>query len=342
MKKRKKSICILLAVMLLTTIMPPICVGAQVVEISTKGVKTELTGNCGKKARWNYNADTQILMISGTGKISLEIKNKEIKENVKLKQITILGDITSPYSFIDEGCTITLKLSGFCKPMGIMSVYNRITVKLLKGNKSYIRKKGFIMSPNKKHLYLYTGKTKKVKIPNSIEIVEPGAVSWKKIVRMGKNIKQIKEWGFYYCRFDKLKLPEPLKRIESGAFSRSDIYELKINNKLEYIGAGAFDDTALKRVTINHDLIIKENNFPSSTLKYEDGVKKKTTIQQAYYWDRKKKTDKILIHFLQVEDVDGYEIYTRVRPYNYVNGKKVYGSWSSKYRLDIDNGFGFE
>lgn len=229
----------------------------------------------------------------------------------KLKTITILGNINSSESFLDEGEDITLNLAGFCRPIGIMSVYNSLNIKMMPGNKKYVIKKGFIMSPDKKHLYLYTNKGKKKKsivIPNTIEVVEPGAVAWRSNVKMGKNIKRIKQWGFYYCTFKTLKLPKNLKIIEAGGFARADMEKLIINDKLKYIGTGAFDDTSIKSLTINHDVVIMEKNFPGAKLKYTGKAKKIAVLQGAYYWDRKGEKDKASIEFLQVEGAKGYQV----------------------------------
>ncbi len=231
----------------------------------------------------------------------------------ELKDITILGNVNSQTSFLGEGQSVKLNLAGFCGAIGILSANNPISINFMPGNKRYICKKGFIMSPDKKHLYLYkeTGKKKANKvivIPDTVEVVEPGAFSWSSNIKMGKNIKQIKAWGFYYCRFKTLKLPKNLRRIEDRAFSRADMDKIIINKKLKYIGENAFDDTSLKKVVIDHYLILKKGNFPNAKLKYIGKEKIKTVIQDAYYWDRKKSKDKIKVDFLKVVGAKGYQI----------------------------------
>lgn len=256
---------------------------------------------------------------------SCEIKKITIPKNVtkigssafadcsELKEITILGNINSQTSFLGEGQNVKLNLAGFCGTIGIMSAYNSLSINFMPGNKKYIWKKGFIMSPNKKHLYLYTGIGKKktnktIAIPDTVEVIEPGAISWASNIKMGKNIKQIKSWGFYYCTFKTLKLPKNLKRIEDRAFSRADMDKIVINKKLKYIGKNAFDDTSLKKVVIDHYLILREGNFPNAKLKYTGKAKARTVIQNAYYWNRKTKKDKIRVDFLKVLGAKGYKI----------------------------------
>lgn len=257
------------------------------------------------------------------------IGSSAFAENSELKEITILGNVNSQTSFLGEGQSVKLNLAGFCGAIGITSVYNSLSINFMPGNKRYIRKKGFIMSPNKKHLYLYKGtrkqkKNKAIVIPDTVEVIEPGAISWVSNIKMGKNIRQIKSWGFYYCTFKTLKLPKNLKRIEDRAFSRADMDKIVINKKLKYIGENAFDDTSLKKVEIDHYLILKKGNFPNVKLKYTGKEKMRTVIQNAYYWDRKKSKDKIKVDFLKVVGADGYQIEI-MQP-----GRKVHKTFDTK------------
>lgn len=332
-----------------------------------------------------------------------KIGNSAFGECFGLKEMTILGNVNSKASFLDEGQTVKLNLAGFCRPIGIMSVYNSLSINLMDGNDEYVMKKSFIMSPDRKHLYLYKGKSKKkrIAIPDSIEVVEPGAISWASNIKMGKNIKRIKEWGFYYCYFKTLKLPKNLKRIDAGGFSRTNMDKIIINKKLKYIGTGAFDDTFVKVVRINRDIKIKTRNFPNAKLKYTGKAKMKTIVHFGCYWDRQKQKDKIKVEFLKVIGAKGYRIkitqpdrevckifdtqskkgevklevletknsafilknftvkqkevesygttyqkgytlYVQIQPYKKIGDKKLYGKWSSKMRLQIDDGFWFD
>ena len=38
----------------------------------------------------------------------------------------------------------------------------------------------------------------------------------------------------------------------------------------------------------------------------------------------------------------GYKLYVQVQPYKKVKGKRMYGKWSSKMRLQMDDGFWFD
>ena len=71
-----------------------------------------------------------------------------------------------------------------------------------------------------------------------------------KDVKLSKNLKTIKQFGFARTAIESIELPDGLETLEDGAFSATKLKEVIVPKSVTYIGSSAFQCADLEKITI--------------------------------------------------------------------------------------------
>ncbi len=136
------------------------------------------------------------------------------------------------------------------------------------------------------------GTVERVKLPDTLQVVRPGAFSSSDkliVVEMGKNVKRIDDdafhgctnlsdvtlneglkeigqYAFMQCRsLKQLEIPKHVKKIEHGAFAFAGLEEIEIPGSVKVVGDEAFGScSALKKVILHEGIETVESGAFSS------------------------------------------------------------------------------
>ena len=136
-----------------------------------------------------------------------------------------------------------------------------------------------------------------------------------KSVTFGKSLKVVKDHAFASANIRNFTIPSGIQKIETGAFAGiNQIGTVTFEGSTKYVAADAFmNSTGIKLV---YKKGIKGYQLKFSTdKKFKKVLKtvmvKKNVLNATTYVKNKKKT-----------------LYIKVRPYQTINKKNVYGRWS--------------
>lgn len=195
----------------------------------------------------------------------------------------------------------------------------------------------------------YGNYLKKIVLPDSVEVIGEGAFSYNQLeeIQFGKNVREIGKRAFSGNPLKQLTIPNTVTKIDDQAFD--DIYGIDIVIQGESKG---FSNTAFSpyctlvyakgpqemRVTLN-DLFIQSYNKKKAVVKVAwsevkdaDGYELVAAANAKYTKSKKKVTVKksLLAKDITLKGKFNKDttIYVKIRPYSYLDGKKIYGRWS--------------
>lgn len=193
-------------------------------------------------------------------------------------------------------------------------------------------------------------KLESVVIPDQVTVIGQEAFNdctTLKSVTFGRSLKEIKDHAFAATQIRNFTIPASIQKVETDAFATiNQIGTVTVEGSTKYIAADAFrDSTGIKLV-------------------YKKGIKEaQTQVSYDYIIAKKNGNNKVCITWQPISDVSGYQLkfstdknfkkalktitakksateavtyvknkkktlYIKLRPYQTVNKKKVYGRWS--------------
>lgn len=234
MKKIRKYISVILAVLMVTTAVP--------MNVFADDIKTDISGS-DENVSWSYTAATDTLYINGE-EILIEddgalptYKDGEYV-SVDFSHLVIGKDVT------------TLEYAENCFSANVPS--------------SYVYEQPFDITFEDGIQLKTIGQDAfecstvvSVVFPDSVEIIDEFSFNecynLESIV-LPKNLKQIDRYAFYGCPISVLKLPESLKYIDDYAFYQADITELNLTENLTSIGSYAFANcSSIEQINFNEN-----------------------------------------------------------------------------------------
>lgn len=198
---------------------------------------------------------------------------------------------------------------------------------------------------------LQDNQLKKIVIPDSVERIEKAAFKGNSIeeIQLGKNVKEIGEEAFLCSQFKQLTIPASVTKIGAGAFEKWNREEISvvIQGESKGISDQAFNQYCIliygkgpeeQKVSL-YELSRKIYSSGKAVINLEW-----TNVQEADGYEVMAATNAKFTKNTKKVTVAGTEnektvtlkgkikktakIYARVRPYIYLDGKKVYGRWA--------------
>lgn len=168
-----------------------------------------------------------------------------------------------------------------------------------------------------------------------------------KSVTFGKSLKVIKDHAFASVNIRNFTIPSGIQKIETGAFAGiNQIGTVTFEGSTKYVAADAFmNSTGIKLVykkgikeaqtELSYDYIIARKNGNNKVLTTWQPVSGANGYQLKFSTDKKfKKVLKTVMVKKNVSNATTYvknkkkTLYIKVRPYQTINKKNVYGRWS--------------
>lgn len=219
MKKLKKYISILLAVLMISSSMPLTALADDKVDMS--GSDEEVS--------WSYTASTDTLYINGENLFLLDdgalpTYKDDVYVQVEFSHLVIGKDVT------------TLEYKENCFSANVQSSY------VYEQSFDLTFEEGIQLKAIGQDAFEYSTVTSVV-FPDSIEVI--GEFSFDKCYNLENivlpaNLKRIERYAFYGCPITKLELPNNLKYISDSSFYETDIKELTLPDSVTSIGSSAF------------------------------------------------------------------------------------------------------
>lgn len=194
---------------------------------------------------------------------------------------------------------------------------------------------------------------KKIVLPDSVEVIGAEAFRLNHLeeIQFGKNVREIGQRAFTGNPLKQLTIPDTVTKIDDEAFDAVYGIEVVIQGESKGFSHAAFS--------------------PFSTLVYAKGPQEmKVALDDLFIRSYSKKKAVVKVVWSKVKDADGYElvaaanakytknkkkittktssfvkditlkgkfnndttIYVKMRPYSYLDGKKIYGRWSETKR----------
>lgn len=194
---------------------------------------------------------------------------------------------------------------------------------------------------------------KKIVLPDSVEVIGGEAFSLNHLeeIQFGKNVREIGQRAFTGNPLKQLTIPNTVTKIGDEAFDGIYGFDIVIQGESK-----GFSNTAFS---------------PFCTLVYAKGPQEmKAALDDLFVRSYNKKKAVVKVVWSEVKDADGYElvaaanakytkskkkmtiktssfvkditlkgkfysdttIYVKIRPYSYLDGKKIYGRWSEAKR----------
>lgn len=124
----------------------------------------------------------------------------------------------------------------------------------------------------------YTGKSSKVKIPDSIggvKVIRIGsnAFSWSDVteVTIPDTVTRIETEAFYYSKLKKVTIPEGVKFIDTGAFQKTKLEKVKLPDSVKTLGSECFAGCKeLKSITLGKELETISNGAFDGCMKLKE------------------------------------------------------------------------
>lgn len=168
-----------------------------------------------------------------------------------------------------------------------------------------------------------------------------------KSVTFGKSLKVIKDQAFASANIRNFTIPSGIQKIETGAFAGiNQIGTVTFEGSTKYVAADAFmNSTGIKLVykkgikeaqtELSYDYIIARKNGNNKVRTTWQPVSEANGYQLKFSTDKKfKKVLKTVMVKKNVSNATTYvknkkkTLYIKVRPYQTINKKNVYGRWS--------------
>ena len=168
-----------------------------------------------------------------------------------------------------------------------------------------------------------------------------------KSVTFGKSLKVIKDQAFASANIRNFTIPSGIQKIETGAFAGiNQIGTVTFEGSTKYVAADAFmNSTGIKLVykkgikeaqtELSYDYIIARKNENNKVRTTRQPVSGANGYQLKFSTDKKfKKVLKTVMVKKNVSNATTYvknkkkTLYIKVRPYQTINKKNVYGRWS--------------
>ena len=168
-----------------------------------------------------------------------------------------------------------------------------------------------------------------------------------KSVTFGKSLKVIKDHAFASANIRNFTIPSGIQKIETGAFAGiNQIGTVTFEGSTKYVAADAFmNSTGIKLVykkgikeaqtELSYDYIIARKNGNNKVRTTWQPVSGANCYQLKFSTDKKfKKVLKTVMIKKNVSNATTYvknkkkTLYIKVRPYQTINKKNVYGRWS--------------
>ena len=168
-----------------------------------------------------------------------------------------------------------------------------------------------------------------------------------KSVTFGKSLKVIKDQAFASVNIRNFTIPSGIQKIETGAFAGiNQIGTVTFEGSTKYVAADAFmNSTGIKLVykkgikeaqtELSYDYIIARKNGNNKVRTTWQPVSGANGYQLKFSTDKKfKKVSKTVMVKKNVSNATTYvknkkkTLYIKVRPYQTINKKNVYGRWS--------------
>ena len=309
MKKKQKILSIVSAAVVATTAITttfPVIGYAQEDNKIIRNVvkKTELSGNCGseenkKSVTWKAvkngtnedGEDTYILEISGSGEIR-DLKNTEEQpwRNLDINKVVINEGITriGDFSF-DRVKYKEIELPSTLKEIGSWGICNESVenYNIAASNKNFSTDNyGVLYNVGKTHLYGYPGGKDAVDeytIPDSVEIVEDGALSNAKIDKLvyGKNVSSMGNWQACTAKEVYIEDGKNEFKFGKGGFGQFKSLEKITLNRVKTI-PGASSDTGGAFTGLNN---LKEVNFAEGLVEIGNQAFLGTNIEELVFPD---------------------------------------------------------
>lgn len=219
MKKLKKYISILLAVLMVSASMPLTALAEDKVDISGGD----------ENVSWTYTASTDTLYINGENLLleddgALPTYKDGVYVQVEFSHLVIGKDVT------------TLEYKENCFSANVQSSY------VYEQSFDLTFEEGIQLKAIGQNAFEYSTVTSVV-FPDSIEIIDE--FSFEKCYNLENivlpaNLKRIERYAFYGCPITKLELPNNIKYISDSCFYETNIKELTLPDSVTSIGSTAF------------------------------------------------------------------------------------------------------
>ena len=166
MKKTKKILSLVLALLMLVSVVP----------MGVSGIDLTLapTGQCGDNAHWNFNVETGELIVSGSGDMYHYLSNSPF-QYTSIKNIIIENGITSVGQEAFYGCDEleSVMISDSVESISFYAFtrcYGLSNITVEKNNNYYSSENGVLFNKEKNKLIKYPSgkKDTNYKIPNSV------------------------------------------------------------------------------------------------------------------------------------------------------------------------------
>lgn len=189
-----------------------------------------------------------------------------------------------------------------------------------------------------------------VAIPDQVTMIGKSAFdecTVLKSVTFGKSLKVIKDQAFASVNIRNFTIPSGIQKIETGAFAGiNQIGTVTFEGSTKYVAADAFmNSTGIKLVykkgikeaqtELSYDYIIARKNGNNKVRTTWQPVSEANGYQLKFSTDKKfKKVLKTVMVKKNVSNATTYvknkkkTLYIKVRPYQTINKKNVYGRWS--------------
>ncbi|HAJ98147.1 MAG TPA: hypothetical protein DCO72_10485 [Ruminococcus sp.] len=199
----------------------------------------ELSGTCGTDASWNFDSETGVLTISGTGEVDNSLWTSNPSMRGLIKQIVIEEGITNLKDGVFAGCVnmtdVTIPQTLTNLGSGIFSSCYQLTSIEFPDNITSIGDGAFYQCGALTH----------VKLPARLEQINAGVFSMCSAltsVEIPEGVKIIGGSAFSDCNsLASVNIPESVTTIDSGAFNNCRaLKEIQLPAGLNSIGSGAF------------------------------------------------------------------------------------------------------
>lgn len=229
MKITKKSISLIVAFI--------ICISAYAVLTnaeSSEADSSSYSGDCGDDAKYEFNPETGVLKITGSGDMwhkGMEFPWNEFKESIKT--VSVEGSVSSITDLAFLGCTnlTSVSLSAYLTEISSRAFDNcpaLANITLDKSNRNYCVENGVLFHKT------YDG------VKDELEVYPAAKADTSYVVP--STVTDINSCAFNYCSsLVSVTLPDGLKRIEEDAFlDCSSLTSVKIPKSVVFVGERSF------------------------------------------------------------------------------------------------------